>query len=240
MYDFILCVALASVFIGMAEGAAISSIVRSIKSGVDIPQSGKPNAIQAPRASILSKYLLLIGVWLNILIVNLEPVWNTLKAMFFFDWPDFPFTSLLNWIINSFITVIEEFIQSQVAVFASILASLVLLTIPLYFVLTASFKFLSIGIYTSRVKGLAIFSALIATTFTFILVEILSDLWDMQTITDVPLRVLQETDIFSNTMGILRFFESIFFFLGIPLGIYLVLRRKQWSGVQPIINDKSQ
>lgn len=87
-------------------------------------------------------------------------------------------------------------------------------------------------------KGLAIFTALISTTFVLILVEILSDLWAMQTIADVPLRMLEEMAIFGDTMVIVKLFESVFFFMGIPLGAYLVIRRSSWKGVE-VTMDKS-
>ncbi|MHA1226753.1 MAG: hypothetical protein ACTSPV_08445, partial [Candidatus Hodarchaeales archaeon] len=151
--------------------------------------------------------------------------------------PDFPFTSLMDWLTNSLVVVIEQFIQSQVTILKSILIPLVLLTIPMYFILTTAFKFLSMRLYTSKVKGLASFTALISTTFVLIFVEILNDLWDMQTISDVPLRLVEETTVFSNTMAIVQLFESVFFFMGIPLGVYLILRRSPWRGTQPTLND---
>jgi len=237
IYDFILCVALASVFIGMAEGATISSFIRSIKNGIDIPQSGDVSSVQAPRVSILTKYTVMLGIWFNVLLVNLEPVWDTLKLIFSFDWPTFPFISLFDWIKESFITSVEQFIQSQLGMIASIILPLTLLVIPLYFILATSFKFMSITLYTSKVRGLSTFTALISTTFVLILVELLNDLWAMETLNDVPLRVLEELAIFSNTMVLVKLFESVFFFIGIPLGAYLILKRSPWKGTKVNIEN---
>jgi len=68
-------------------------------------------------------------------------------------------------------------------------------------------------------------------------VEILSDLWAMQTISDVPLRVLNDTAVFSNTMSIVLLFEAVFFFLGIPLGVYLIIRRSPWKGTKVVLEE---
>jgi hypothetical protein len=69
------------------------------------------------------------------------------------------------------------------------------------------------------------------------LVEILSDLWAMETISDVPLRMLEEMAIFSNTMALVQLFESLFFFIGIPLGAYLILKRSPWKGAKVTMDN---
>ncbi|MHA1975991.1 MAG: hypothetical protein ACW98I_03705 [Candidatus Hodarchaeales archaeon] len=81
------------------------------------------------------------------------------------------------------------------------------------------------------------FTALITTALVLVLVEILSDLWALQTIMDVPLRVLNDTAVFSNPMVIVQLFEAVFFFLGIPLGAYLIMRRSPWKGTQVVLEN---
>ena len=105
---------------------------------------------------------------------------------------------------------------------------MLLLAIPLYFLLSASFKFLSITLYTPQIKNLDSFLALVTTTFVLILVEILNQIWSMETIEDAPLRILQETAVFSTTMTYVQFFGAIFFFLGIFFGFYLLVKRHTW------------
>jgi hypothetical protein len=54
---------------------------------------------------------------------------------------------------------------------------------------------------------------------------------------DVPLRVLNDTAVFSNPMVIVQLFEAVFFFLGIPLGAYLIMRRSPWKGTQVVLEN---
>jgi ACR3 family arsenite efflux pump ArsB len=78
---------------------------------------------------------------------------------------------------------------------------------------------------------------LITPALVLVLVEILSDLWAMQTITDIPLRVLNDTAVFSTTMTIAQLFEAVFCFLSIPLGVYLIIRRSPWKATKVVLDN---
>lgn len=114
----------------MAEGATVSSFIRSIKNGIDISQSGEVSVEQAPRGTIWTKYIAMVVIWINVLMVNLEPIWDTLKFVFDFDLPEFPFTSLFDWLKDELLIAVEEFVQTQLAELSSIISILILLVIP--------------------------------------------------------------------------------------------------------------
>jgi hypothetical protein len=229
IYDMVIFASIAILFIGLAQGASLTAIFKAIKSGVDITRTGSISAEQSPKIVLWTKYFSFLGIWFSLFLESLRPLWDGLKA-FIADLPDFPFPEMIEWLSLYVKAPLEGFIDSlNLPLVVPILTGMILLAIPLYFVLSASFKFLSITLYTPQIKNLDSFLALVTTTFVLILVEMLSQIWNMEGITDAPLKFLQDQDVFSTTMTYVQFFEAVFFFVGIFFGIYLLIKKRTWK-----------
>ena len=103
---------------------------------------------------------------------------------------------------------------------------MLLLIIPLYFILSASFKFLSVTVVTPRIEDLQTFIVIVATTFILIIIQILADLWTIEEIQDAPLRILAEGLFFNQIVEILQIIEAGCFYIGLIVMFYVILARK--------------
>lgn len=226
LFDFVILAGVATVVIGFTEGISLLALVSVMKQGVTIARSGRIAIEQAPKIVVWTKYFFIIGIWFGIFINNLSFIWEPLVE--WFSLPDFPFPNLLT-LITQISYMINDFINIQLPNFSDLLLPIVLMIIPLYFIVSASFKFLSITLITPRIKDLDYFIVLVSTAFVLILFQILSDLWSIPEIQDAPLRVLQDSGFFATAMQIIHLLEAVSFYIGFLVGITFFLRKIPWT-----------
>lgn len=221
LFDFIIFAGIATVIIGFAEGMSLMSILKAIKNGVGVSRTGQPATEQPPKIALISQYLIYLVVWFGISLSGLRAIWEGLRS-FQLDLPEFPFPGMLEWLYTYIVTPLENYIETQLP----IVLPLISLVIPIYFILSTSFKFLSISIITPRIKNLDYFIVLVSATFVLIIMQILGDLWLLE-IQNAPLRLLYEGEFF-NTISILQTIEGFCFYFGL-IGIFFVIVRRRES-----------
>ena len=219
--DFIILTSIATAVIGFAEGASLFAILRALKDGVSFSRSGEIALDQAPKIGVWTKYVALLGIWIGVLLNTLGALWTSLKEILLLNLPPFPFKLPFELILS-----LKDFLQSLVPNFFPIILPMLLLIIPLYFILSASFKFLSVTVITPRIEDLQTFVVIIATTFILIILQILADLWSIEEIQDAPLRIFAEGLLFSQIVEILQIIEAGCFYIGLVVMFYVILARK--------------
>ncbi len=219
--DFIILTSIATAVIGFAEGASLFAILRALKDGVSFSRSGEIALDQAPKIGVWTKYVALLGIWIGVLLNTLGALWTSLKEILLLNLPPFPFKLPFELILS-----LKDFLQSLVPNFFPIVLPMLLLIIPLYFILSASFKFLSVTVITPRIEDLQTFVVIIATTFILIILQILADLWSIEEIQDAPLRIFAEGLLFSQIVEILQIIEAGCFYIGLVVMLYVILARK--------------
>ncbi|MHA2305011.1 MAG: hypothetical protein ACXACU_06410 [Candidatus Hodarchaeales archaeon] len=220
-FDFVILTSIATAVIGFAEGASLFAILRALKDGINFNRSGDIVLEQAPKISVWTKYVALLGIWIGVFLNTLGALWESLKEVLLLNLPPFPFKLSFELIIS-----LKDFLQSLVPEFFPIILPMLLLIIPLYFILSASFKFLSVTVVTPRIEDLQTFVVIVATTFILIIIQILADLWTIEEIQDAPLRILAEGLFFSQMVEILQIIEAGCFYIGLIVMFYVILARK--------------
>jgi hypothetical protein len=219
--DFVILTSIATAVIGFAEGASLFAILRALKDGANFSRSGEIVLEQAPKITIWTKYVALLGIWVGVLLNTLGAIWESLKETILINLPPFPFKLSFELIIT-----IKDNLQSLVPEFFPVILPMLLLIIPLYFIMSASFKFLSVTVVTPRIEDLQAFVVIVATTFILIIIQILADLWTIEEIQDAPLRILAEGLYFSQIVEILQIIEAGCFYIGLIVMFYVILARK--------------
>lgn len=219
--DFVILTSIATAVIGFAEGASLFAILRALKDGVNFSRSGEIALEQAPKIGVWTKYVALLGIWIGVFINTLGALWESLKETILINLPPFPFKFSFELVIS-----LKDFLQSLAPEFFPIILPMLLLIIPLYFILSASFKFLSVTVVTPRIEDLQTFIVIVATTFILIIIQILADLWTIEEIQDAPLRILAEGLFFNQIVEILQIIEAGCFYIGLIVMFYVILARK--------------
>ncbi|UCE14476.1 MAG: hypothetical protein JSV04_04680 [Candidatus Heimdallarchaeota archaeon] len=224
LFDFIIFAGIATIIIGFAEGMSLLSILKAIKNGVGVSRTGQPSTEQAPKIALISQYLIYLVVWFGVSLSGLRAIWESLRNIQL-DMPEFPFPGMLEWLTESIVGPLRTYFETQFPALVTIVIPLVSLIIPIYFILSTSFKFLSISIITPRIKNLDYFIVLVSATFVLIIMQILGDLWLLE-IQNAPLRLLYEGEFF-NTITILRTIEGLCFYLGFLAIFFVIFRRRK-------------
>ncbi len=219
--DFVILTSIATAVIGFAEGASLFAILRALKDGVSFSRSGEIALDQAPKIGVWTKYVALLGIWIGVLLNTLGALWNSFKEILLLNLPPFPFKLPFEIILS-----LKDYLQSLVPEFFPIILPMLLLIIPLYFILSASFKFLSVTVITPRIEDLQAFVVIVATTFILIILQILADLWSIEEIQDAPLRIFAEGLLFNQIVEILQIIEAGCFYIGLVVMFYVILARK--------------
>ncbi|OLS19593.1 MAG: hypothetical protein HeimC2_40720 [Candidatus Heimdallarchaeota archaeon LC_2] len=166
--DFVFIIGLSSVVIGFAEGYSIIAIIRSITTGVSIARSGRIATKSSPKMIVLSSRLVLLGAWLGLLYDKFIVLWNTLQIELGVDIPDLTIPRLFEYLFGVTIDL------QNLGGFFLILSVLV---VPLYFIITSSFKFLSVSIVAEKTKeDTQAFFFLISSAFILIISQIFADI----------------------------------------------------------------
>ncbi|MHA1542804.1 MAG: hypothetical protein ACTSQH_07490, partial [Candidatus Hodarchaeales archaeon] len=100
------------------------------------------------------------------------------------------------------------------------------LILPVYFIVSGAFKFMSVTLVTPKVKDRSeIFFLLVATSFVLIITNMLGDIYDLGTtaIPDAPL--VGVSNIFSSAVGIFENVEALAFYGGFLFGVFWVIRK---------------
>jgi hypothetical protein len=242
--DFVLITVIATLVVGFAEGFAIIAIFTALARGFEVARTGQVLARSPPKVMVLSKYIVMLGVWASLLWDSLADVLSMVKTYLNFDIPieipDF-FHVVYHQILIPFSDWLAGFLPSLEYI-------LFLLILPIYFIFSGAFKFLSVTLVTPRVKERAeVFFLLISTAFVLIVTNILEDIYEIQTavgytgIVDAPLISLGGQTLFRLGVTVFENVEAIAFYGGFFFGIFWVILnvvRKPEEIPTPVVTTK--
>ncbi|MFX0172267.1 MAG: hypothetical protein ACFE9L_10125 [Candidatus Hodarchaeota archaeon] len=234
--DFIFITIIATFIVGFAEGFAIVAIFSAIFRGVEVTRTGHIIARSPPKVMVISKYIIMLGVWVSLVWDSFISILQMLKEYFAFT-IDFEIPSLIFLIYNEIINPLVTWLETFMPMFRYI----PFLLLPLYFILAGAFKFLSVTLVTPRVKErLSAFFLLISTAFVLIITNILGDIYLIQRdpnftgVQDAPLMGLQ--NIFSSAVEVFQYVEALAFYAGFLFGLLWVIRHIIRSRRQPTVS----
>jgi hypothetical protein len=234
--DFIFITIIATFIVGFAEGFAIVAIFSAIFRGVEVARTGQIIARSPPKVMVISKYIIMLGVWFSLVWDSFISIIQMLKEHFAFTF-DFEIPSLIFLIYNEIINPLVAWFETFMPMFRYI----PFLLLPLYFIVAGAFKFLSVTLVTPRVKErLSAFFLLISTAFVLIITNILGDIYliqrdpDFTGIQDAPLMGLQ--NIFSSAVEVFQYVEAIAFYGGFFFGLLWVIQHVIRSRRQPTVS----
>lgn len=221
--DVIIILGLAALIIGFAEGYTIFALIKSISKGVSIARTGRIVTRQAPRLVIITTRMLMIFAWMSLLWDKFIGFWKFLLSQFSLNIPDielpFVFVSIVNF--TKIVIGHNEFF-----------APLTILLIPFYFILTSSFKFLSVSVAvdTERVKDdNQVFLLLISSAFILIVTKIFSDIAELPEFNGVqkpylPFSVTSVENILPFVLKIAELLETVGFFAGFLVSLFMLIK----------------
>ncbi len=213
--DFIIITSLATLVVGFAEGFALIAIFSALSRGVEVARTGRVLVRSPPKIVVLSKYLVMFGVWLTLLWDSFAGIIQMLSRRFNinlgFTVPDF-FDTVYEVLIVSFSEWMDNVLPT--------LKSLPFLLIPILIIFSGAFKFLSITLITPRVKDRGpVFFLLISTAFVLIVTNILGYIYEIK-IPNAPfLSIIGFTNLLSDAFHTFADVESIAFYGGFFFGI---------------------
>jgi hypothetical protein len=116
-------------------------------------------------------------------------------------------------------------LSTALKTYAPTLKHIPFLLLPIYFILSGGFKFLSVTIITPRIKGsLSVFFLLISTSFVLIISTILGDIYRIPVLEpEAPLRGLES--ILSSAVLAFQYVEALAFYLGFLFGFFWAIRQ---------------
>ncbi|MCE7734315.1 MAG: hypothetical protein GPJ54_05500 [Candidatus Heimdallarchaeota archaeon] len=227
--DFIFIIGLSSIVIGFAEGYSIVAIVRSISTGVSIARSGRVATRSSPKLIVLTTRFILLLTWMTLLYDKFIVIYTNLVEHFGVDLPDLTIPRIFEVLFG--VTVDLENL-------GGVFIAVSLLIVPLYFIITSSFKFLSVSIVAEKMKGdTQAFFFLISSAFILIISQILADIAALDEFKPadgddlpgkfngfLPLNSLNTRDAFSFVSNIFEGLESIGFYIGAIFSLFLLLK----------------
>jgi hypothetical protein len=168
---------------------------------------------------VFSKYLVMFGVWISLLWDSFGEIVEMLKNQLHFD-IDLTVPNFFYLLYNEVILPVSDF-------FAEIWPTLEFvpfLILPIIFIFSGAFKFLSVTLVTPRFKDRGdMFFLLVSTSFVLIITNILGDIYELA-IPDAPLRTITGlTTILSSAVGTFENVESIAFYGGFLFGIGYII-----------------
>ncbi|MCK5342599.1 MAG: hypothetical protein KAR20_04295, partial [Candidatus Heimdallarchaeota archaeon] len=210
--------------VGFAQGFAILAIFSALARGAEVARTGQLLARSPPKIMVLSKYLMMLGVWLSLVWDSFAELWGTLVIFleqFNFSLPQINIPNLFYYFYNEILIPLSDWLGTLWPV----LQFVPFLILPVYFIVSGAFKFMSVTLVTPRVKERSeIFFLLIATSFVLIITNMLGDIYDLEaSIPDAPLIGLK--GIFSMAVGIFENVEALAFHAGFLFGIFWVIRK---------------
>lgn len=218
--DFVFITLIATVIVGFAEGFAIVAIFTAVFKGVEVARSGRIITRSPPKVAVIMKYLIMFSAWLGLF-------WNSLRGILQMLELDIEIPSIIYLIYDELLLPLSEWFQVIWPTFRYI----PFLLLPLYFIIAAAFKFLSITIVTPRVKErLSVFFLLISTAFVLIITNILGDIYELHEATpeiyaDAPLLSQGFVEILFRAVMYFEYVESVAFYAGFIFGLGWVIRK---------------
>jgi hypothetical protein len=220
--DFIIITTIATLVVGFAQGFAILAIFSALARGAEVARTGQLLARSPPKIMVMSKYLVMLGVWLSLVWDSFLELWQTLIIEFNFQLPEINFPNFFYAIYYQFLIPFSEWLGS----IWPILQFVPFLILPVYFIVSGAFKFMSVTLVTPRVKDRSeVFFLLVATSFVLIITNMLGDIYDLGpvAIPDAPL--VGVSNIFSSAVGIFENVEALAFYGGFLFGVFWVIRK---------------
>ena len=220
--DFVFITIIATIIVGFAEGFAVFAIFSAIFKGAEVARTGRILTRSPPKVVVVSKYLILLGFWIGLSLNSFLNIWNMLILEFNIDLPPLRIPSLVYLLYNEGIIPLSEALET---VDIEALRHIPFLLLPLYFILSGGFKFLSVTIITPQIKDrLSVFFLLISTSFVLIISTVLGDIYRIPTIKpEAPLRGLES--ILSSAVVTFQYVEALAFYLGFIFGFFWVIRQ---------------
>ncbi|MFW9993513.1 MAG: hypothetical protein ACFFD4_15825 [Candidatus Odinarchaeota archaeon] len=230
--DFVFITIVATAVVGFAEGFAILAIFSALRRGAAVARTGRIVSRSPPRVVVMSKYLLVLGVWLGMVWNSLRGIWLMLLEEFNISLPDITIPRFFNIIYDRVIIPLSDWFNVNWPDFYFI----PLLIIPVIFILGASFKFFSVTLVTPQVKDrLFTFFLLISTAFVLILTQILFDLHSMG-VSDAPfLSVEGFVELIAHAVKVFEYVEALAFYAGFLFGLFWIGRKiyRGWKKQEP-------
>jgi hypothetical protein len=220
--DFIIITTIATLVVGFAQGFAILAIFSALARGAEVARTGQLLAESPPKIAVLSKYMIMLGVWLSLVWDSFAELWKTLIEQFHFNLPEINIPNFFYAFYNEILLPLSDWLGSLWPV----LQFVPFLILPVYFIVSGAFKFMSVTLVTPKVKDRSeMFFLLVSTSFVLIITNMLGDIYDLgeSAIPDAPLIGLES--IFSSAVGIFENVEALAFYAGFLFGIFWVLRK---------------
>ncbi|MHA1971377.1 MAG: hypothetical protein ACTSW1_00205, partial [Candidatus Hodarchaeales archaeon] len=201
-------------------------IFSAIYRGVEVARTGQIIARSPPKVAVISKYLVMLGVWFGMVWDSFIEVWTMLIEELHLELPKIVIPSFFYLIYNSIIVPLSDFLSEIMPT----LQFIPFLLLPIYFIFSASFKFMSVTLVTPKVRDkLSMFFLLISTVFVLIITNILGDIYELG-IPDAPLRSLVFVEsILVSAVGIFEYIEAVAFYSGFFFGIVYVIQKLRES-----------
>ncbi|MHA2091931.1 MAG: hypothetical protein ACW98K_13850, partial [Candidatus Kariarchaeaceae archaeon] len=221
--DFIIIVGISALVIGFAEGYSIVAIFRSIATGVSVARSGRIARRSAPRMIVITSRLVYLLAWLALLWDKFLVLWNTIVEELAFDFPliDVP---------RIFLPIYD--LSLEIEDLGGIFIPLAILFVPFYFIVTSSFKFLSVSLVADKTKhDMQVFFLLISSAFILIISQILADITDLPEFQDdgdhkefLPLAGRTTENVLHFASKLFEFTESAGFYAGVIFSLGLLFK----------------
>ncbi|PWI46894.1 hypothetical protein CEE45_14485 [Candidatus Heimdallarchaeota archaeon B3_Heim] len=222
--DFIIITIIATLVVGFAEGFAIIAIFSALSRGIEVARSGQVLARSPPKVMVFSKYLVMLGVWVSLLWDSFGAIIEMLKNQINLN-IQLTVPNFFHLLYNQVVLPISDYLAKN----WSTLEYLPYLILPIIFIFSGAFKFLSVALVTPKVKDRGeVFFLLVSTSFVLIITNILGDIYELA-IPDAPLRSLSGlTTILSSAVGTFENVESVAFYGGFLFGIVFML----WKAIK--------
>ena len=220
--DFIIIIGLATVVIGFAEGYTLFALIKSISKGVSIARTGQMVTRTAPRMIVISTRVVILFTWMSILWDKFLNIWQLLLDQFSFNIPPINLPRVFEPIMQLSLDLLS---------ISDLLIPLSILLIPFYFIITSAFKFLSVSIAVERVENDdQIFFLLISSAFILIITKIFADIASLPEFVGdhhsfLPISASIFSDLIPFISKIIESLESIGFFVGFAVSLYLIIKR---------------
>ena len=224
--DFIIITTIATLVVGFAQGFAILAIFSALARGAEVARTGQLLARSPPKIMVLSKYLVMLGVWLSLVWDSFAEVWESLRILleqFSFSLPPIDIPNLFYAVYNEILIPFSEWLGTL----WPILQFVPFLILPVYFIVSGAFKFMSVTLVTPKVKDRSeMFFLLVSTAFVLIITNMLGDIYELYRsgfIPDAPL--VGVSSVFSTAVNIFENVEAIAFYAGFLFGVFWVMRK---------------
>lgn len=217
---FIIVICSATVVIGLAEGFSLLAIYRAIKTGWSFTRTGVLASQSPPVIAVITSRILILAGWVVLATSGLTHFILFLRDYFNIILPEINFPNFLVIFVH-----IYNFIKKIFPDFLPV----TLLLVPLFFIISSLFKFLSISIITPRLKDVQLFFLLITTSYILIVTQILGDIQELASLTNntidsstVPL--FESQSFLSQSLLLFQTVEIIFFYIGFLIALYVLTK----------------